>query len=477
MGWLYGLVMVSGSLVIRNGTVVRSTGIEAADVFIDGERISFLGPPGSEPNFRGEVVDASGKLVIPGAVDVHTHLDMEVGATRAADDFISGTTAAACGGTTTVLDFATAYRGESVAEGLVKWHAKAEGRAVIDYGFHMSLTELRGSAEDVVDEMIEEGVTSFKLYMTYPERLMVSDDVIASVLKAAGNRGCLVCLHCEDDATVARLRAEALSSDRTEPRWHAWSRPPRAEADAGVRAARMAAEADSACYVVHLSSADALAEVRAAQEAGQPFFAETCPQYLYLSAERYEGLAPEAARFVCAPPLRDPHHSEELWEGLAQGHLQVVATDHCPFTQADKNRGLSGVGWTDFTGIPGGLPGIETRLALIYQQVVEDRLTPEAWVDRCCTAPAKLFGLHPRKGELVAGSDADVVVFDPARERQLLAERLHSKLDYSPYDDVVVRGWPELVLCRGRAVARYGEPAGEPGWGRYVSRGPSGTLT
>ncbi|MDQ3217268.1 MAG: amidohydrolase family protein, partial [Actinomycetota bacterium] len=263
--------MVSGSLVIRNGTVVRSTGIEAADVFIDGERISSVEPPGSETDFRGEVVDASGMLVIPGAVDVHTHLDMEVGAARSADDFASGTRAAACGGTTTVLDFATAYRGESVAQGLATWHAKAAGRAVIDYGFHMSLTELTAPAEDVVDEMSEAGVTSFKLYMTYPERLMVSDDVIASVLKAAGDRGCLVCLHCEDDATVARLRREALSSDRREPRWHAWSRPPRAEADAVARAARMAAEAQSACYVVHLSSADALAEVRVVQEAGQPF--------------------------------------------------------------------------------------------------------------------------------------------------------------------------------------------------------------
>jgi len=469
--------MVSGSVVIRNGTVVRSTGIEAADVFIDGERISFIGPPGSEPGFRGEVVDASGKLVIPGAVDVHTHLDMEVGATRSADDFTSGTRAAACGGTTTVLDFATAYRGESVAQGLATWHAKAEGRAVIDYGFHMSLTELTAPAEDVVDEMSEAGVTSFKLYMTYPERLMVSDDVIASVLKAAGKRGCLVCLHCEDDATVARLRAEALSAGRTEPRWHAWSRPPRAEADAVARAVRMAAEAQSACYVVHLSSADALAEVRGAQDAGLPFFAETCPQYLYLSAERYEGVASEAARFVCAPPLRDQRHSEELWDGLARGHLQVVATDHCPFTQADKDRGFSGEGWADFTGIPGGLPGIETRLALIYQQVVEGRLTPEAWVDRCCTAPAKLFGLHPRKGELTAGSDADVVIFDPAQERPLVAERLHMNVDYSPYEDVVVRGWPELVLCRGRVVARSGEPVGEPGWGRYLSRGPSGSLS
>ena len=462
--------MVSGTLAITNGTVVRATGIEAADVVIEDERISFVGR--LDPEYRGEVVDASGKLLLPGAIDVHTHLDMEVGQVRSSDDFTTGTAAAACGGTTTVLDFATAYRGEPVAHGLAAWHAKAEGKAVIDYGFHMSLTELSSSPEDVVDEMVEAGITSFKLYMTYPERLMVSDEVIFSVLKAAGARGCLVCLHCEDDATVASLRADALASGRTEPRWHAWSRPPRAEADAVVRAARMAAEAHSPCYVVHLSSADALAEVRSAQDSGQPFFAETCPQYLYLSAERYEDVASKAARFVCAPPLRDRRHAEELWEGLQRGHLQVVATDHCPFVQADKERDLG-----DFAAIPGGLPGIETRLALIYQQVVEGKLTLEQWVDRCCSAPAKLFGLYPRKGELAPGSDADLVVFDPRQERPLVAERLHMNLDYSPYEDVVVRGWPELVLSRGRVVARNGEPMGEPGWGRYLMRGPSGNLS
>lgn len=460
--------------VVTGGWVVSAESVGRADVLIDGELIAGIG--GIDPDPTDQVIDASGKLVIPGAVDVHTHLDMDVGAVRSADDFTSGTLAAAAGGTTSILDFATAYRGESLAEGLANWHAKADGRAAIDYGFHMSITELRGSAAEAVDEMAAEGITSFKLYMTYPDRLMVSDDVISKMLLAAGDAGALVCLHCEDDATVARLRSEALAAGGTDPRWHARSRPPGAEADAVARAVRMAEDAGAACYVVHLSSAPALEQVRRARERGHPMFAETCPQYLYLSADRYEGVPKEAARYVCAPPLRDRWHQEELWEGLAAGHLQVVATDHCPFDSSAKDRGLAGSGWSNFTQIPGGLPGIETRLALVYQKVVDGQLTLQQWVDRCSTAPAKLFGLHPRKGELAPGADADVVVFDPGVERPLVPEKLHSRLDYSVYADVVVRGWPELVFSRGRVVARDGEPIGEPGWGRYLHRGPSGRL-
>ncbi|HEX2236501.1 MAG TPA: dihydropyrimidinase [Actinomycetota bacterium] len=460
--------------MITGGDVVGPQGVRRADVLVDGERIADVADR-IEPTSADAVVDASRRLVVPGAVDVHTHLDMEVGVTRSADDFATGTQAAACGGTTTVIDFATAYRGEKVAEGLARWHEKAAGRAAVDYAFHMSITELAAPADDIVSEMVEAGVTSFKLYMTYPERLMVSDDVIFEVLKAAGRRGALVCLHCEDDATVAKLRATALASGRREPRWHAWSRPPEAEASAVARAVRMAQDAEAPCYVVHLSSAGALAEVRGARERGLPFFAETCPQYLYLSSERYDDVPEEAARFVCAPPLRDPWHSEELWEGLARGSLQVVSTDHCPFSDDDRRAGLEGGGWRDFTQIPGGLPGIETRLSLVFQQVLDGRLSLGQWIDRCCTTPARLFGLHPAKGEIAAGADADVVVFDPRAERPLLPERLHMRADHSPYEDVVVTGWPELVLARGRLVARGGEPCGTPGWGRYVARGPSGS--
>jgi dihydropyrimidinase len=464
----------SGGVLVAGGRVVSSTEVRRADVLIREQRIVAVGDlPTSDAD---EVVDARGLLVIPGAVDVHTHLDMEVGVTRSSDDFLTGTRAAACGGTTTVVDFATAYRGQTPAEGLARWHAKARGRAVVDYSFHMSLTELVRPADDVVAELVEAGITSLKLYMTYPDRLMVSDDVIAAVLTAAGRAGALVCLHCEDDATIARLRAEALAARRTGPKWHAWSRPPEAEASAVRRAVRMAEAAAAPCYVVHLSSAPALEEVRGARERGLPFFAETCPQYLWLSEERLEGVPEEAASYVCAPPLRDQTHRDELWEGLARGTLQIVSTDHCPFTAADRRAGLGGGGWRDFTEIPGGLPGIETRLALVYQRVVAGEMTLEQWVDRCCTAPAKLFGLYPAKGEIAPGADADLVVFDPGAERPLVPERLHMRVDHSPYADVVVRGWPTLVMCRGHVVARGGAPVGEPGWGRFVARGPSGEL-
>jgi dihydropyrimidinase len=462
------------TLLIQGGDVVSPKEVRRADVLVRGDRIERVGELGAIQ--ADTTIDASGKLVIPGAVDVHTHLDMEVGVTRSSDDFASGTIAAACGGTTTVVDFATAYRGETLAQGLAAWHDKAAGKAIIDYSFHMTITELARPADDLVAEMVEAGVTSFKLYMTYPERLMVSDEVISEVMGAAAQQGALVCLHCEDDTTVAVRRAEALREGHVHPRWHARSRPVEAEADAVERAVRLAEDKGAACYVVHLSSAPALERVRNARERGLDFYAETCPQYLYLSAERYEEAPEAAARFVCAPPLRDPQHAEELWEGLRRGHLQVVATDHCPFTAADKRAGLAGGGWSDFTQIPGGVPGIETRLALVYQKVVEGNLGLTEWVDRCCTTPAKLFGLHPRKGELVAGADADIVVFDPSAERPLVAERLHMNVDYSPYENITVRGWPSLVLSRGRVVARDGEPVGAPPEGRFVRRGPSGRL-
>ena len=464
----------SNEVLIKGGEVVGPEGARRADVLVVGETIAAIGeldaPPGAE------IIDASGKLVLPGAVDVHTHLDMAIGVTRSADDFTTGTTAAACGGTTTIVDFATAYRGESPAQGLANWHAKADGKAVVDYSFHMSITELTVPADEVVAEMAAAGVTSFKLYMTYPERLMVPDEVIAQMLDAAGRARSLVCLHCEDDAAVARRRGEALAAGHSGPRWHAWSRPPSAEADAVARAIRMAEEAAAPCYVVHLSGAPALERVRAAREQGLQFFAETCPQYLYLSAERYDGVPARAANYICAPPLRDSWHQEELWEGLRRGHLQVVATDHCPFDSASRQAGLAGGGWRDFTQIPGGLPGIETRLSLVYQKVLEGELSLGELVDRCCTTPARLFGLHPRKGELAPGADADVVVFDPDFERPLVAENLHMNVDYSPYEELVVRGWPALVMVRGEVVAANGEPRGRPGWGRYIARGPSGHL-
>ncbi|CAN5777190.1 dihydropyrimidinase [soil metagenome] len=472
---------MGASVAIRGGEVVSATGRRPADVFISGERIVSLSERSAGDPAPGALpadleIDASGCYVIPGAVDVHTHLDMEAGAVRSADDFATGTIAAACGGTTTVVDFATAHRGESAAAGLAKWHDKARGKAVVDYAFHLTVCELSESAEDLVAGAVETGVTSFKLYMTYPERLMVGDDVIRRIMRAAAGQGVLVALHCEDDGLISGRRKAALEAGNTGPRWHAWTRPPEAEARAVGRAVRMAELTGCPMYVVHLSSADALAEVRAARERGLPVWAETCPQYLYLTNELYGRPSEHAASFLCAPPLRSGWHREELWEGLAEGHLQVVSTDHCPFDAPSRRAGLSGGGWRDFTEIPGGLPGLETRLSLVYQRVVTGELSVERWVALCCTTPARLFGLAPAKGELVEGADADVVVFDPRLERPLARERLHMRGDSSPYEDLTVTGWPAWVLARGRVVARGGEPVREPGHGRFVARGPSGAV-
>jgi dihydropyrimidinase len=319
---------------------------------------------------------------------------------------------------------------------------------------------------------VESGVTSFKLYMAYPALLEVDDGVIADVLAAATRHGGLVTIHCENGGAIEALRRAAVAAGRTGVLEHANTRPAQLEAEAVTRAAALAERAGASVYVVHLSSAPALAAVREARERGVDILAETCPQYLYLDTARLAG--PDGENFVCTPPLRDPWHAEELWEGLARGTVQTVATDHCPFTVADRRAGTMGRrdGWADFTEIPGGLPGVETRLALVWQGVAAGRITTEEWVRLCAEAPARTFGLWPAKGSLRAGADADVVVWDPGRRQPLDAGDLHMHVDHSPYAGMTVDGWPALVLSRGERVAVDGVPCGEPGRGRFVARAP-----
>jgi dihydropyrimidinase len=458
-------------VLLRGGSVVDVDGERPADVLVgtDG-RIAAVGPDlssatGFDP--ATAVVDVSGRLVVPGGIDAHTHLHLPVGAVRVSDDFATGTVAAAIGGTTTVIDYVTAYRGEDPLAALATWRALAEPAAV-DYGLHMTFTEAVG--DGVVADCVERGVTSFKLYLAYPRLLQVDDDVVFDVLRAATRHGGLVTVHCENGGAIEALRRRALAEGRTGVVEHAATRPAILEAEAVHRVGRLAEAAGARVYVVHLSSAPGLAEVRAAQERGVALEAETCPQYLHLDAAVMDG--PAGENFVCTPPLRDPWHREELWEGLARGWVQTVATDHCPFWQADRHRGTAGRddGFADFTEIPGGLPGIETRMTLVWQGVRAGRIGAADWVRLCAEAPARTFGLFPRKGCLRAGSDADVVVWDPERPQALDASALHMRTDHSPYEGRVVRGWPELVLSRGRVVARDGRFEGEPGWGRYVER-------
>lgn len=456
-------------MLIRGGTVVDAAGQRETDLRVGGDgKVAEVGP-GLAPLPGESVHVATGKLVVPGGVDVHTHLHLPVGQIRVSDDFASGTRAAAVGGTTTLIDYVTPKRGEDPLAAMATWRRWAEP-AAIDWGLHLTFTE--AVPEATVARGVEAGVTSFKLYLAYPERLQVDDATVVDLMRSGRRHGALVTLHCENGGAIEALRRQAIAEGRTSVFEHSRTRPAVLEAEAVTRAAALAEVTGASVYVVHLSSAPALAAVRAAQERGVAIQAETCPQYLYLDAGRLAG--PDGADFVCTPPLRDPWHAEELWEGLGRGWIHTVATDHCPFWRADRRAGVEGRagGASDFTEIPGGLPGIETRLALVWQGVRDGRLTPADWVRLCAEAPSRTFGLWPAKGSLAVGADADVVVWDPERRQALDAESLDMATDHSPYSDQVVTGWPELVLSRGRVVASDGRFVGEPGWGRYLPRQP-----
>lgn len=461
-------------ILIRGGTVVGPEGSRRADVLLEEGVIAAVQ---EDLEAEEEVFDASGAYVIPGGIDAHTHFDLPVGAARSADDFGSGTLAAACGGTTCVIDFAGAGR-ERPDEALRVWHGKADGRAMVDYGFHLTCTAVPEGAEEArrhFSWMVSQGVTSVKLYMAYPERLMVDDDTLARAFAAGAATGVRTCVHAEDGWEVERRIVEALDRGDLGPAVIPSVRPPSVEAAAVERAAALADRAGGSVYVVHLSSAAGLSAVRAAQAAGSRVVAETCPQYLFLTEERLRGPEDEAAAFVCAPPLRSDADREALWASVADGTISVAATDHCPFTSADRARGTVARQdhWRSFREIPGGLPGVETRVSLFYQGVREGLLSLERWVDAVAGAPARLFGLDHVKGSVAPGLDADVVIFDPDAHRTLDAANLHMRTDHSPYQGLTVTGWPAAVFSRGRLVARNGEPADvERGWGRFVPRLP-----
>jgi dihydropyrimidinase len=463
-------------LVVRGGTVVEATGTFAADVLVDGERIAAV-EPNIDPTGH-QVIDAGGALVIPGAIDPHTHFDLPVGAVTSADDFESGTVAAACGGTTCVVDFAGAGR-EPPTEALRSWHEKADGKAAIDYGFHLTVTSVpedAGQAAGLFRWFVSEGVTSVKLYLAYPERLMVDEATLERAMVAAEAAGVLVCVHAEDGLEAVRRTEALLAAGETGPEALPKARPPEIEAAAIRAAASLARRTRTPVYIVHLSSAAALEEVRAARAAGTRVLAETCPQYLYLTDAALQGPPAEAADFVCVPPVRSRADQTALWGALGTGEIDVISTDHCPFTRTDRRRGTKAEAdtWASFAEIPGGLPGAETRLSLAFQGVHDGRLTPERWMDLVAAAPARLFGLSHRKGALAPGLDADLVVFDPGATKRLDAGSLHMRTDHSPYADVSVTGWPAVTIARGRVLARSGEPADiERGRGRFLARLPS----
>jgi dihydropyrimidinase len=460
------------SLLIRNGRVITATDDYTADVYCEGGVVSAIGkdlPPDRFPADR--TIDASGKYVIPGGIDVHTHLNMPFGGTTSADDFESGTIAAAFGGTTSIVDFAIQYRGQTMRHALDDWRKRADGKAVIDYGFHMIVTELEDAGLGEMDVMVrDEGITSFKLFMAYPGVFMVDDATIFRALKRTGENGGLVCMHAENGGVIDELVKEALQKGQKAPKYHALTRPPTAEGEATGRAIALAEMARVPIYIVHLSAAHALEKVKQARDMGLPAYAETCPQYLFLSYDNYEEPGFDGAKYVMSPPLRERWHQDVLWKGLAKNDLQVISTDHCPFCMAEQKE----LGKDDFSRIPNGAPGIETRLTLVHDGGVRHgHISMNRFVELCSTTPAKMFGLFPRKGTIAVGSDADIVVFDPNRSATLSVKTLHMKVDYNPYEGRTVQGSPSTVICGGEVVIDGDEFVGRKGAGRFLRRGPS----
>jgi dihydropyrimidinase len=453
-------------LLIQNGTVVTADKTTPASVLIEGATITDV-RPGIDPTGH-TVVDASGMLILPGGIDAHTHLDMPFGGTTSADDYETGTRAAAIGGTTTIVDFAIQARGTKMRSALDTWWKKAEGKACIDYGLHMIVTDLGTSGLEDMDDMVREGVASFKLFMAYPNVLMVDDATIFKALQQTAKNGALICMHAENGSVIDVIVQQALAEGKTAPIYHALTRPTIAEAEAVQRAIAMAEIAGAPVYIVHLSSEDALNQVREARDRGLPAFAETCPQYLLLSLEEtMNHNSFEDAKWVFTPPLREKKNQPRLWDGLNHDHLQVVSTDHCPFCFADQKI----LGINDFTRIPNGGPGIENRLQLIHHHGVNaGKLSLNRFVEITSTAPARIFGMYPKKGTIAPGSDADVVVWDPQAEHTISAATHNMRCDYSMFEGFKVRGNAKQVYARGELIVENGKYLGKVGRGQYLRR-------
>ena len=453
------------TLLIKGGTVVTAADQYSGDVFVDGEKITAIGSSLTMPADR--TIDAAGKYVLPGGIDVHTHLDMPFGGTTSADDFETGTIAAAHGGTTTIVDFAIQYRGQTLHHAWETWMQKAQGKAAIDYGFHMIVTELSEQVEQEMDSLVHQGVTSFKLFMAYPGVFMLDDASIFRALLRTGRNGGTICMHAENGGVIDVLVKKALAEGKTAPKYHALTRPARAEAEATHRAIALAEMAEVPIYIVHLSAAEALEMVTEARDRGLPAYAETCPQYLFLSYENYEEPGFEGAKYVMSPPLRPRETQDRLWRGLAFNDLQAISTDHCPFCMKEQKV----LGQGDFSRIPNGAPGIETRMSLVFDGGVRTgRISLNRFVELTATSPAKIFGLFPRKGTIAPGSDADMVIFDPNRAMRLSAKTHHMKVDYNPYEGREVTGATDTVISRGNVVIDNGRFVGRAGSGVFLKR-------
>jgi dihydropyrimidinase len=456
--------------LISGGTIVTADGSTVADVLVDGETIAQIGRDLAATGIAAdETIDATDRYVIPGGIDVHTHMELPFGGTFAKDTFESGTRAAAFGGTTTVVDFAVQSRGATLREGLDAWHAKAEGNAVADYGFHMIMSDVNDGTLAEMDGLVGEGVPDFKLFTAYPGVFYSDDGAIFRAMQQTARNGGLIMMHAENGMAIDVVAEQTVATGTSDPIGHGLARKAIFEGEATNRVIRLAEAADAPVYIVHLSAREALAEVRAARDRGTKAFAETCPQYLFLSLDDL-GNGFDGAKFVCSPPLRPRDHWDDLWTGLVKDDLQLVATDHCPF----DFHGQKDLGKGDFRKIPNGLPGIEDRVDLLHDGgVVAGRITRERWVDIISTAPAKLFGMYPQKGAIAVGSDADIVVYDPTRTRVISAKTHHMDVDYSCYEGRSVEGSSDIVMSRGSVIIRDGTFTGRKGHGRFIKRAPA----
>jgi len=462
------------SILIKNGRIITAVDDYMGDVFIENETITHIGK--SLDMEADEIIDASGKYLFPGGLDPHTHLDMPFGGTVSADDFETGTRAAAHGGTTTLIDFAIQTKGQSTLEALDTWHAKAEGKTAIDYGFHMIVTDLEDDRVHEMKMLADEGVTSYKLFMAYPGVLYVDDGTIYRAMRKAGENGTVVCMHAENGIVIDEIVKRALAEGKTEPKYHALTRPTRMEAEGVHRAISIAEVANVPVYIVHLSSSDALEQVMLARNRGVHAFAETCPQYLFLDHSYYEQEGFEGAKYVMTPALREKWNQDELWKGLKFGDLQSISTDHCPFCFKDQKT----LGIDDFSKIPNGGPGVENRMSLVFNGGVNSgRISLNKFVELTSTAAAKTFGLFPKKGTIAVSSDADIVIFDPNRKETISVDNScthHMRVDYNAYEGFEVTGFTETVLSRGKIIIKDCEYMGKKGDGQFLKRGLYGGM-
>ena len=460
------------SVLIKNGRVVTAADDYRGDIFINDATVSLIGRDLAID--ADQVIDASGKLVIPGGVDPHTHLELPFGGTMTSDTFETGTRAAAFGGTTCIVDFAVQTKGASTLEALDTWHEKAAGKTAIDYGFHMIITDMPDHRVPEMRRLSDEGITSYKLFMAYPGAFLSDDGTIFRAMRKAGEDGTLVCMHAENGIVIDELIKIALAEGHIAPKYHALTRPTRLEAEGTHRALAIAEVARAPVYIVHLSALDSLKELRDARACGVMAHAETCPQYLLLDETAYDAPGFEGAKYVLTPPLREKSNQEELWRGLRTGDLNVISTDHCPFCLKEQKE----IGKDDFSKIPNGGPGVENRMSLIYHHgVSKGRISLNRFVELTSTAPAKIFGLFPRKGTIAVGSDADIVIFDPDHEETISVHNPkthHMNVDYSAYEGFRVKGFTETVISRGKVIIDKGDYVGRAGDGMFIKRGPYG---